>query len=86
MNKATEPILELLDDAGVAMNSTGISYELSQRMTDPPGEATMYRALKKLQTVGYITQPVDGKSLYVITNKGREWLAGDRDAGHDLPD
>lgn len=86
MSKATEPILELLSEASVAMNPSGIIYELEQRMDDPPGKSTVYRALETLTNVGYIDQPVEPKSLYKISKSGEEWLAGKRDAADDAPE
>ena len=86
MNRASEPLLELLDDSGVAMNPTGIIFELGDRLDDPPGRSTIYRAIDSLISAGYIERPVEDKALYRITNRGREWLAGDRDAADDAPE
>ena len=79
MNKAVDPILELLNEK-LTLNAQSIYLTLSQRaesQEDAPGRTTVYRALEPLEENGYIT-PVEGnESYYRITAEGKTYLDGD---------
>lgn len=77
-DSATKPVLKLLAEHDLALSATAIYYNLEQRLERPPSQATVTRALKGLREVGLVEQPHG--SLYQITGKGREYLAGDLDA------
>ncbi len=77
-NSATRPTLRLLAEHDLALSATGIFYNLQQKLERPPSQATVTRALKGLREVGLVAQPHG--SLYQITAKGREYLAGELDA------
>ena len=84
MNKATDPVLELLDEANLAITPGAINYELNRDSDDAPHRTSIYRALDKLEERDYIRRPKgDGTTLIEITEKGREYLRGERDAGED---
>jgi len=40
MNKATDPLLELLDEVNIAISQNAIRFELSRTMTDAPHRST----------------------------------------------
>lgn len=81
MNKASEPILELLEDAGVVMTPGAIEYELNRRMADPPGHNTIHRGLRELENHRLIERPQASTILIDLTELGEQFLAGDIDAG-----
>jgi repressor of nif and glnA expression len=81
MNKATDPVLELLDDAPLAVTPGAINYEL-QKDEDAPSRRTIFRALSELEDRGYIRRVNDGNILK-ITDRGEEYLRGERDASKD---
>lgn len=78
VNSATKPALNLLAEHDLALSATGIYYNLEQTLQRPPSRSTVTRALKGLRERGLVEQPYG--SLYQITEKGREYLAGDLDA------
>lgn len=84
MNKATDPILELLFEIDIAVSPNAIIFELNRSLDDPPGRSTVYRAFKELESRNYIVRPQgeDG-TLIEITERGREYLQGERDASED---
>jgi len=84
MNKATDPVLELLDEIDMAVTAGAIEYELQQSNKDAPGHSTIYRALNELEDRDYINRPRgEGTNLIEITKRGREYLRGQRDASED---
>lgn len=85
MNKATDPVLEILADAGIAITPQAIMYELNRSNDEPPSRSTVYRAFKELKTKNYIVNPTgdDDFSLLEITSRGRAYLEGERDASKD---
>jgi DNA-binding PadR family transcriptional regulator len=74
MNKASEPILELLEDSGLALPPTTILVNLRREMDDAPAESTLYRAFGPLLENGYIQDVGENGTYYVITEKGRSYL------------
>lgn len=84
MNKATDPVLELLDEVDMAVTAGAVEFELNRSSDDPPGHSTLYRALRELEGRDYIRRPRgEGTNLIEITEKGREYLRGERDARDD---
>lgn len=84
MNIATDPVLELLDEAPLAVTPGSIVFELQRRGGDSPSRRTIFRALDELEDRGYITRPQgDDGTLIEITERGREYLRGERDASED---
>ncbi len=74
MNKASEPVLELLAESGLALPPKAINVNLSRIMDDPPGRTTIFRAYEPLEDHGFIeTLDVDG-TYYIITDRGRAYL------------
>jgi repressor of nif and glnA expression len=77
MNKATVPILEILEESGLSLPASTINHNLDRMLTDSPSRATVFRALEPLEQHGLI-QNTGGKSThYEITDKGRSYLAGE---------
>ncbi len=79
MNKATDPVLELLEEE-LVINGRGIYYTLSRRAdnsSDAPGRATIYRALDELADHGLVSRYEDNSSYFQITAAGRRYLAGE---------
>lgn len=84
MNKATDPVLELLDEIDMAVTAGAIEFELQESGDDPPGHSTLYRALNELEEREYIHRPRgEDTNLIEITERGREYLRGKRDASED---
>lgn len=80
-NSATRPVLNLLDEADVAISPGAITLNLELEMQRPPSRSTVTRALEQLQKRDLIEKPDENKTYYRITEKGRKYLAGDLDAG-----
>jgi DNA-binding PadR family transcriptional regulator len=77
MNKATDPILELLEESGLALPPKAILVNLRRVLADPPSRPTVFRALDELENHGFIESlPISG-TYYVITERGEEYLSGD---------
>lgn len=84
MNKATDPVLEVLDDADMAVSINAVRFELDRTNTDAPARRTVYRAISELEARGYISRPKgEDTKLIEITDRGRAYLRGDRDARDD---
>jgi len=80
MNKASIPILELLAESDLALPASTITHNLNRALTDAPSRATVFRAIEPLEEHGLI-RPTGGDSThYEVTEKGRQYLAGDLDA------
>ncbi len=78
MNKASEPILELLADSGLALPPKAIEVNLERLQNDPPSRSSIFNAFDPLLEHGYIENIADSGSYYVITEKGRAYLEGER--------
>lgn len=74
-NSATEPVLHLLDDSGLALSAKSIVYNLNEQLDRSPSRATVHRALSGALDAGLVYQP-EG-SLYAITDTGRDYLHGE---------
>lgn len=81
MNSATDPVLELLDSTDIAITSGAIIYELDT-VRDICSERTIRRALNDLRDREYIEAANNG-NLLEITERGKEYLQGKRDARDD---
>lgn len=88
-NSATDAVLRLLDDSGVALSPGGITVNLEVRLQRPPSRSTVTRAVKGALDVGLIERAEEGRSYYQISEQGRAYLAGDIEGdelGVDQPD
>lgn len=74
MNTAIDPVLEFLDDHDVAVPIGVLDNELD------PGYRTIKRGLEELEAHGFVTRDDDYTSYYRITERGRQYLAGELDA------
>jgi DNA-binding PadR family transcriptional regulator len=77
MNSATDPVLEFLDEYDIAVPIGVLDNELS------PGYRTIKRALEELEDRSYVKRDENYSSHFRITEKGREYLNGERDARQD---
>jgi len=74
MNKASNPVLELLADSGLALNQKAILLNLEREMDDPPARRTISRCLEPLEEHGLIVNVAETGAYYVISEKGRAYL------------
>lgn len=98
MNKATEPVLEVLNDSGDWRSASDIIVNINEQFADPPSKRTVYRALKDLLNYRY-DGPAETQSVqliekrefetfgeyYCITELGERYLAGEIDGGNLSP-
>lgn len=80
MNKATDPILELLEESDLALPPGAIGFNLRRISDDAPSQPTVDRAVQDLREYGLIDKPDSSKTYYTITDKGRAYLDGELDA------
>lgn len=73
-NSATDPILRLLAEAGVAISPGGIVVNLNQRLERPPSRSTVTRAIEGLRDRGLIRRLVPNRAYYTLTETGREYV------------
>ena len=69
MNQTDDRILELLDESGLELTPTVLAHNLDY------SRSWVSRRLSKLVDAELVA--VDDGSYYLITEKGREYLAGD---------
>lgn len=74
-NSATDPVLRLLAESGLALSPKSIVYNLEVQLERPPSRATVHRALSGAREKELVSQPTG--SLYEITEKGRLYLSRD---------
>lgn len=79
-NSATRPVLDLLQESGVAISPGAITLNLELRMQRPPSRSTVTRALEQLRERGLIEKPDKDRTYYQITERGRAYLADGLDA------
>jgi len=77
MNSATDPVLEFLDEHEIAVPIGVLDTELS------PSYRTIKTALERLEEREYVTRHEEYSSYFEITDRGRAYLQGDRDASND---
>lgn len=73
MNRAVDPVLDLLAESGISLSAPTIVHNLQLRMTDPPSRSTVYTALEDLEDHGYIEPTGGNTEHYRITNKGQTY-------------
>jgi len=76
MNRATDPVLELLAESGLALSPGVITYNLHREMTDAPSRSSITRAINELEAHNFIHKPPGSKTYYEITDHGRAYLEG----------
>jgi len=80
MNKATDPVLEVLDDAGVYMTRSAVNHNIQIHPGDQPARSTVYDAFDELVDHGLVEIDEGTATYYRITEEGRAYLEGDLDA------
>ncbi|MFB6179051.1 MAG: ArsR family transcriptional regulator [Halorientalis sp.] len=83
MNKATDPVLELLESSGLALPPGAIYYNLAEVMDI--SRASVTRAIDDLQRYGLVRKPPRAETYYEITDRGVAYLHGDLDANDIEP-
>jgi len=73
-NSATEPILRLLTDAGIALSPGAIVVNLDARLERPPSRSTVTRAIEGLREEGLIRRLDPDHAYYILTEDGREYV------------
>ncbi len=94
MNKATEPVLEVLNQSGDWRSASDIIVNINQQFADPPSKRTVYRALNDLTAYEYegpeetqelqLVEQQEFESFgtyYRISSLGEAFLAGEIDGG-----
>ncbi|MFH5801649.1 ArsR family transcriptional regulator [Haladaptatus sp. CMAA 1911] len=76
MNKATDPVLEILADTDYALPSGVIYYNLSYKEQIDVSRRTVLRALDPLKEHGLVKIATGTETYYEITDKGRKYLNG----------
>lgn len=74
MNTATDPVLEFLDDHDIAVPIGVLDNELA------PSYRTIKRALEELEAREFVMRDDEYTSHFRISDRGREYLAGNLDA------
>ncbi|SNZ06489.1 hypothetical protein SAMN06269185_1188 [Natronoarchaeum philippinense] len=77
MNSATDPVLEFLDEHEIAVPIGVLDTELQ------PSYRTIKSALEELEAREYVARHEDYSSHFEITERGRAYLQGERDASTD---
>lgn len=80
MNRATDPVLELLAESDLALPPGAITYNLQHKLADAPSRSSITRAITELEDHGFIHKPLDSNTYYEITDRGRAYLEGELDA------
>ena len=73
-----EPILELLEDSGVALPPRGIEINL-HLIGIEVSNTTVHNRIKRLHENGLVDKVVDDAGYYALSEKGRAYLEGDLD-------
>ncbi|WP_435145669.1 hypothetical protein [Halobaculum sp. P14] len=71
---ATEPVIRLLYQSGVAVSPAGVLANLEHRMDDPPSRQDVLSALAALSGHGYVRQLGDVEAHYIITERGKDFV------------
>ncbi|WP_433630551.1 winged-helix domain-containing protein [Halomicrococcus sp. NG-SE-24] len=77
MNKASIPILELLDESELSLPAPTITHNLERKLSDAPSRATVFRALRPLEEHELIRATGGDSTHYEITDKGQAYLNGE---------
>jgi len=77
MNSATDPLLEFLDEHEIAVPIGVLDNELE------PSYRTIKTALEDLEERSYVERDPDYSSHLRITDRGHQYLRGERDARED---
>ena len=75
MTRSDDAILELLNEAGIAIPPTAIAFNI-----DNVSRPTVDRRLPKLESAGLIKRYEEPRGYTEISENGRRYLSGDVDA------
>lgn len=76
MGKYDSAILELLEDAGVAMPPKAIAFNLDYRNIASPAKSTVQRRLGILEDHDLVEKVDPTTGYYDITDRGKSYLEG----------
>lgn len=79
LGKYDEPILEFLADSDVAAPPAVVAFNLDWHNIASPAHSTVKRRMRKLAAHGLLTKVDPDTGYYAITDKGRDYLAGNLD-------
>lgn len=80
MNKASDPVLECLEEHDTALPTSVLDIELDV------SRSSIARALPELENYGLVESHPNYSTHYRLTDLGREYLDGDLDADDLEPD
>ena len=80
-SKYDDPILELLADTSAALPPAVVEFNLEWKGIASPAYSTVKRRMRKLEDHGLLVKIEEKSGYYAITEKGRDYLAGDLDIG-----
>lgn len=73
-NSATNPVLRLLADSGVALSPSAIVVNLNDRLKRPPSRSTVTRILIGLRSQELVERVEPGRAYYVLTDAGQSYV------------
>lgn len=86
MNKATDPILEMLRrGSDLFLSRSDVNYNIQRRPGDQPSKQTVYRAFDELERCGFVDVEDNGTPRYRIAKRGESYLDGELDASKIEP-
>jgi Fe2+ or Zn2+ uptake regulation protein len=74
-NSATNPVLRLLADSGVALSPGAIVVNLNDRLERPPSRSTVTRALAGLRDQELVERVEPGRAYYLLTDAGQSYVS-----------
>lgn len=77
IGKYDEPILEFFAESNVAMPPAVVAFNLDWQGVASPAHSTVKRRMRKLVTYGLLEKVDPDTGYYAITDKGRDYLAGE---------
>ena len=77
ITKNDRPILEFLNQTGLALSPRAIRYNLRTREQVELPYSTLNRRLKILLDHGMVEKEYESAGFYSITEKGQKYLAGE---------
>lgn len=81
MNKATDPVLEVLREAGdLCLSRADINWNVQQLPGDQPSRSAVYDAFEDLERYGLVKSREGRRTRYAITETGIRYLDEELDA------
>lgn len=77
--KYDDPILEFLAESDIVAPPAVVTFNLDWHSIASPAYSTVKRRMRKLAAYGLLEKVDTDAGYYVITDRGRAYLAGDLD-------